>query len=143
MVSVCLTSLFIFFVKQKTAYEMRISDWSSDVCSSDLAWHPLGRFEQLPKAVDSAALSHAAFADVARHAASNGWQADQLLIDVTRGFEGAQDLFAIARAEGVRPTLLVDLTAARFNPLSAAARAQFEALAEFADLAAKIGRAHV
>src|SRR3546814_7462390 len=28
-------SLF-FFVKQKTAYEVRISDWSSDVCSSDL-----------------------------------------------------------------------------------------------------------
>src|SRR3546814_7897966 len=26
----------IFFFKQKTAYEMRISDWSSDVCSSDL-----------------------------------------------------------------------------------------------------------
>src|SRR3546814_10731551 len=30
-------SLFFFFFKQKTAYEMRISDWSSDVCSSDLA----------------------------------------------------------------------------------------------------------
>src|SRR3546814_6947664 len=29
--------MFLFF-KQKTAYEMRISDWSSDVCSSDLAW---------------------------------------------------------------------------------------------------------
>src|SRR3546814_3610558 len=27
-----------FFFKQKTAYEMRISDWSSDVCSSDLAF---------------------------------------------------------------------------------------------------------
>src|SRR3546814_9314786 len=27
---------FIFFFKEKTAYEMRISDWSSDVCSSDL-----------------------------------------------------------------------------------------------------------
>src|SRR3546814_1149952 len=27
---------FFFFCKQKTAYEMRISDWSSDVCSSDL-----------------------------------------------------------------------------------------------------------
>src|SRR3546814_6490587 len=27
----------MFFFKQKTAYEMRISDWSSDVCSSDLA----------------------------------------------------------------------------------------------------------
>src|SRR3546814_10690192 len=30
----CVASLFFF--KQKTAYEMRISDWSSDVCSSDL-----------------------------------------------------------------------------------------------------------
>src|SRR3546814_6553217 len=30
-------SLFFFFFKQKTAYEMRISDWSSDVCSSDLS----------------------------------------------------------------------------------------------------------
>src|SRR3546814_20087177 len=29
--------MFCFFFKQKTAYEMRISDWSSDVCSSDLA----------------------------------------------------------------------------------------------------------
>src|SRR3546814_15914383 len=33
-----------FFFKQKTAYEMRISDWSSDVCSSDLPW-PCGRSE--------------------------------------------------------------------------------------------------
>src|SRR3546814_5383283 len=32
--------LFFFFFKQKTAYEMRISDWSSDVCSSDLL--PIG-----------------------------------------------------------------------------------------------------
>src|SRR3546814_9809644 len=32
----CLLCLFFFFFKQKTAYEMRISDWSSDVCSSDL-----------------------------------------------------------------------------------------------------------
>src|SRR3546814_2524584 len=31
-----LMSEVFFFVKQKTAYEMRISDWSSDVCSSDL-----------------------------------------------------------------------------------------------------------
>src|SRR3546814_7894249 len=28
--------VYVFFFKQKTAYEMRISDWSSDVCSSDL-----------------------------------------------------------------------------------------------------------
>src|SRR3546814_17675044 len=34
---------FFFFFKQKTAYEMRISDWSSDVCSSDLAEVQLAR----------------------------------------------------------------------------------------------------
>src|SRR3546814_14127237 len=34
--------LVFFFFKQKTAYEMRISDWSSDVCSSDLAMDALG-----------------------------------------------------------------------------------------------------
>src|SRR3546814_5845796 len=46
----CMVSFFFFF-KQKTAYEMRISDWSSDVCSSDLLdWelstlgHPLADF---------------------------------------------------------------------------------------------------
>src|SRR3546814_2373819 len=35
----------VFFFKQKTAYEMRISDWSSDVCSSDL-WY--GRCDGQP-----------------------------------------------------------------------------------------------
>src|SRR3546814_10051849 len=35
----CLSYIFVFFFKQKTAYEMRISDWSSDVCSSDLFYH--------------------------------------------------------------------------------------------------------
>src|SRR3546814_968678 len=33
---VIISGVFFFFFKQKTAYEMRISDWSSDVCSSDL-----------------------------------------------------------------------------------------------------------
>src|SRR3546814_8504434 len=33
---VLMAKCFVFFFKQKTAYEMRISDWSSDVCSSDL-----------------------------------------------------------------------------------------------------------
>src|SRR3546814_5006700 len=36
-----------FFFKQKTAYEMRISDWSSDVCSSDLQSKPGVRLETL------------------------------------------------------------------------------------------------
>src|SRR3546814_7083755 len=32
----CTSYVYVFFFKQKTAYELRISDWSSDVCSSDL-----------------------------------------------------------------------------------------------------------
>src|SRR3546814_5174117 len=39
MFSCVLRWCVFFFFKQKTAYEMRISDWSSDVCSSDLAAH--------------------------------------------------------------------------------------------------------
>src|SRR3546814_4909021 len=42
--SLYLCYIFFFFFKQKTAYEMRISDWSSDVCSSDL----LQRARRLP-----------------------------------------------------------------------------------------------
>src|SRR3546814_1620279 len=43
--------MFVFFFKQKTAYEMRISDWSSDVCSSDLhvqckRTHPVGSIRE-------------------------------------------------------------------------------------------------
>src|SRR3546814_2536171 len=50
---------FFFFFKQKTAYEMRISDWSSDVCSSDLlvigfgtslGYHTTDKGTQLPRA---------------------------------------------------------------------------------------------
>src|SRR3546814_2245287 len=38
---------FFFFFKQKTAYEMRISDWSSDVCSSDLTFRALHRARRI------------------------------------------------------------------------------------------------
>src|SRR3546814_10725027 len=45
----CVFSCFVFFCffKQKPAYDVRISDWSSDVCSSDLlgANHPMGPLE--------------------------------------------------------------------------------------------------
>src|SRR3546814_3604802 len=49
----CLYSFYFFFFKQKTAYEMRISDWSSDVCSSDSAG------QAPPKRYQSAARSPA------------------------------------------------------------------------------------
>src|SRR3546814_6772876 len=44
----CFFFFFFFFFKQKTAYEMHISDWSSDVCSSDLAPHPAPCASLLP-----------------------------------------------------------------------------------------------
>src|SRR3546814_1852942 len=39
----CVCLMCFFFCKQKTAYEMLISDWSSDVCSSDLLGRPAQR----------------------------------------------------------------------------------------------------
>src|SRR3546814_3736911 len=46
--SLVVFSLFcFFFFKQKTAYEMRISDWSSDVCSSDLVAPPPREVESI------------------------------------------------------------------------------------------------
>src|SRR3546814_18112283 len=52
----------VIFFKQKTAYEMRISDWSSDVCSSDLRvlaeFVALGR-PTLPEGIDVDGLPHA------------------------------------------------------------------------------------
>src|SRR3546814_7584098 len=45
---------FFFFFKQKTAYEMRISDWSSDVCSSDLHAEARTPAAHHPDAIDGA-----------------------------------------------------------------------------------------
>src|SRR3546814_9532334 len=59
-------SVFFFFFKQKTAYELRISDWSSDVCSSDLD----GDVHELP---DASAEARAAQADP--EAARANWYA--------------------------------------------------------------------
>src|SRR3546814_14279193 len=49
-----LCTVVLFFVKQKTAYEMRISDWSSDVCSSDLRLQ-LGRLVEVGQGLGQAA----------------------------------------------------------------------------------------
>src|SRR3546814_2864012 len=49
----------LFFFKQKTAYELRISDWSSDVCSSDLVQH-VERGEERRRAVALVVVGHGA-----------------------------------------------------------------------------------
>src|SRR3546814_2423143 len=51
----CLVCYMFFFFKQKTAYEMRISDWSSDVCSSDLHAAPCAH---LPDRCDQLGVKH-------------------------------------------------------------------------------------
>src|SRR3546814_5504128 len=48
MVVFSVVRCLFFFFKQKTAYEMRISDWSSDVCSSDL-WDRAAELRELNK----------------------------------------------------------------------------------------------
>src|SRR3546814_4893423 len=55
-------SFFFFFFKQKTAYEMRISDWSSDVCSSDLSLENPFAYEH------SNLKGHLSVLEAARHA---------------------------------------------------------------------------
>src|SRR3546814_1139365 len=49
----CVYIFGVFFVKQKTAYAMRISDWSSDVCSSDLSTFDLELVEPLSSPISS------------------------------------------------------------------------------------------
>src|SRR3546814_5200600 len=58
--------MFFFFFKQKTAYEMRISDWSSDVCSSDLDGAPSLALYRINLAIVEAAV---AVADTRRDSA--------------------------------------------------------------------------
>src|SRR3546814_6786914 len=52
---------FFLFFKQKTAYEMRISDWSSDVCSSDLMPKKTEKKRPLLVLLDTHAIIHRAY----------------------------------------------------------------------------------
>src|SRR3546814_19795017 len=68
--------MFVFFFKQKTAYEMRISDWSSDVCSSDLVPHflaaaSMGQVSRGPYADVNLSLAGTGFRDFTRIAAGS------------------------------------------------------------------------
>src|SRR3546814_15885003 len=58
--------MLFFFFKQKTAYDMRISDWSSDVCSSDLANEELF-LQTLPSGMNETAAPAKTFDNIALH----------------------------------------------------------------------------
>src|SRR3546814_9878063 len=87
---------FFFFFKQKTAYELRISDWSSDVCSSDLQLWPAGHVLKNPE-----------YAEVLRRVADKG-------ADAFYHGEIAHDIVAAVRAHATPGDLSVaDLAAYR------------------------------
>src|SRR3546814_9839229 len=91
--------VMFFFFKQKTAYEMRISDWSSDVCSSDLLQKDLrtGRSERSHQLVELA--GHGADPDhrVDQHREEDDQATDQDLGDPARAEPDHQQ---IGRASG-------------------------------------------
>src|SRR3546814_2961411 len=91
--------LFFFFFKQKTAYEMRISDWSSDVCSSDL----LRRQARVVMAVVGPVGQRPAFAGEVQQQVEGqraGGRAEQVplqAIEGGQGLVGAGDLVDLPR----------------------------------------------
>src|SRR3546814_10598019 len=74
----CCMFVDIFFFKQKTAYEMRISDWSSDVCSSDLFRYYLvyGALDMFAEGRLEANHSHAHLVERDERLTVRVWRAD-------------------------------------------------------------------
>src|SRR3546814_14790840 len=110
---------------------MRISDWSSDVCSSDLPDQPEGN--EIEEAARAAGMAYAAIP--VTHAGFSAWQLDAM----EKALEDAEGKILAFCRSGTRSTLLWALTRARAgdncDKLSAtAAKAGY-------DLSSKIGRA--
>src|SRR3546814_16225665 len=95
-VYVCIGSCLFVFVKQNTAYEMRIIDWSSDVCSSDLCRCQFGsrlakRSGIWRQCLDDAAIGNGAVPALDDHAAqfgSKGIQIPQFSVNLGKMFAG-------------------------------------------------------
>src|SRR3546814_10597556 len=87
-------SVFFFF-KQKTAYEMRISDWSSDVCSSDLTRY---------RGVEDQFLLEHAVLDIG---VGMKWLKEEAGVEaiVILGNSGGGSLMGAYQAEAITPTL--------------------------------------
>src|SRR3546814_7397622 len=91
----CAYMLWLFLFKQKTAYEMRISDWSSDVCSSDL--DAVAAFQETDAGLVLA---------------------DIQLADGSSGIDAVQDILAIAPVPAIFITAFPErlLTGGRVEP---------------------------
>src|SRR3546814_8005277 len=87
---------YLFLFKQKTAYEVRISDWSSDVCSSDRRWPPHNQIRER-------IMKFGLFGGAARGADQSGdSQSYRSFVDYVVGAEelGFESLFQIGKASG-------------------------------------------
>src|SRR3546814_1110285 len=124
MLLVCYWSESFFFFKQKTAYEMRISDWSSDVCSSDL--------RLVGRVVAMEAVRQPVVCAVVKN--RNRWKCcirphrfrvlgDDLLIDEGSGLCTAVDAdsrkFELLHSEAPRRAATATTIAARWEPVEA------------------------
>src|SRR3546814_1463562 len=131
--------ILIFFFKQKTAYEMRISDWSSDVCSSDLEVLSLdsvgdgviqGAGVRVVLRADAGTEQISALADrVGAQLKAVPARFEDAFIDLLGGGPGGTS----ALAEGMPPVELASDVAVSCRDLTK----------RFGDFTAKIGRAHV
>src|SRR3546814_2421954 len=86
----------VFFFKQKTAYELRISDWSSDVCSSDLA---VGGGDQPDVDADRAAAAEPVDLALLDGPQQLGLQADVHLADLVEQEGALVGFLELARSE--------------------------------------------
>src|SRR3546814_5573711 len=109
-------SLFFFF-KQKTAYELRISDWSSDVCSSDLDALPAGFDTQLGKWFrDGRELSGGQWQKIALARAFMRAQADILVLDEpTAAMDAEAEANVFEHFRGLSANRIVILISHRFS----------------------------
>src|SRR3546814_12997263 len=99
----CVCVLLFFFFKQKTADELRISDWSSDVCSSDL----LHVFQRTPSTIDVRDQRATSEAEIEQWSREPGWAKArrERLATISSGRTALQgnDDFLSGRDEAVKP----------------------------------------
>src|SRR3546814_20896477 len=103
----CVCVLLFFFFKQKTADELRISDWSSDVCSSDL----LHVFQRTPSTIDVRDQRATSEAEIEQWSREPGWAKArrERLATISSGrtaLQGHDDLLSgrVAAATPKRPS---------------------------------------
>src|SRR3546814_1081387 len=88
----------VFFFKQKTAYEMRISDWSSDVCSSDLFANTRRIFDRGAAILDAGLVPCVGLLGAVHRKADRAAVADRRRLAVDRCGDEEQPAIEIGRA---------------------------------------------